>query len=100
MISDFSLFFLKHFNLTLSKAFSLCVIPCLQKQQHEVTSIWEKNRLLRTQTQKVGLRWENAVLTCMNVSQTSPYFSSPVLTEKQEVKQPDVHTHTYMKKTR
>lgn len=43
-------------------------------------------------------RWENAVLTCMNVPQTSPYFSSPVLTEKQKVKQPDVHTHTHTRR--
>lgn len=43
-------------------------------------------------------RWENAFLTCMNVSQTSPYFSSPVLTEKQKVKQPDVHTHTHTRR--
>lgn len=55
MISDFSLFFLKHFNLILSKAFSLCVIPCSNKQQHEVTSIWENNCLLGTQTQRVEM---------------------------------------------
>lgn len=87
------------------KAFSLCVIPCSQKQQHEVTSIWERSCLLRTQTQRVELRRPlctqtlgNAVLTCVNVSQTSPYFSSPVLTEKQKGKQPDVHTHTHTRR--
>lgn len=104
---DFRFFFLKHFNLILSKAFSLCVIPCSHKQQHKMTSIWENNCLLRTQTQRVEMRHPlrvqklgSAFLTCMNVSRTSPYFSSPVLTEKQKVRQPDVHTHIYTEKTR
>ena len=102
MISDFSLFFLKHFHLILSKAFSLCVLPCSHKQQCEVTFIWENNYLLRTQTPRVEMRCQlctqklaNAFWTCTNVSQTSPYFSSPVLTEKQKVKPPHVHTHIH-----
>lgn len=39
MTSDFSLFFLKHFHLILSKAFSLRVIPCSHKQPEDVRKV-------------------------------------------------------------
>lgn len=49
--SDFFSFLSQTFQSLLSEAFSLCVIPCSHKQQYYVTSIWENNCLLRTQTQ-------------------------------------------------
>lgn len=57
--------------------FLVCNIPCSHKQQHYVTSIWEKNCLLRTQTQRVATHCllcarqeqENACSTCTDVSQ-------------------------------
>jgi len=105
MISDFSLFFLKHFHLILSEAFSLRVIPCSHKQQHDVRKVtaFLGHRLRGwkcTARPRTWQKLENAFLTCMNVSQTSPYFSSPVLTEKQKLKQPHTHTHTHTKETR
>lgn len=49
MISSLFLFclcFLRHFHLTLSKAFFfLCAIPCLQEQQHYMTSTRERGAL-------------------------------------------------------
>lgn len=109
MISDFSLFFLKHFNLILSEAFSLCVIPCSHKQQYYVTSIWVNNCLLRTQTQggnalpalyaeaRKHLLDMHECVTNIAIFQFSSAF------RKQKIKQPLPHAHitqSHTKKTR
>lgn len=103
MISSLFLFrlcFLRHFHLTLSKAFffSLCAIPCLQEQQHYMTSTWERGALrdpdsdVAAEALHLAEAWHLLDRPKGVKTLTSQPSESPVLTEKRKMKQPCMHT--------
>lgn len=105
MVSDFSLFFLKHVQLILSKAFPLCVIYPVRTNSNIMWFPFGK-RIAFSGHRLKG--WPRAACTVRGRSENmparraqmchesvSPDCNSPVLTGKRKLRQPQPRTHIY-----
>lgn len=110
MVSDFSLFFLKHVQLILSKAFSLCVIYPVRTNSNIMWLPFGKriafsgHRLKGWPRTACSVRGRSEKMPARRAQMCHksvlPDFNSPVLTEKQKLRQPQPRTHIYTEKTR